>query len=282
MPKRSARSPAPEQAASARPGKQVKVMVRKHKSHHGEGSSQGNTREKEPVAPSEEDSLPTYRRPKSMKDLYDMRVRKDDEGYYVLQIANSTPKDLDAMMRTRWGLRRMGQVSYKYGYWVALAHFQAWYPDLEVDNDPFTEKLKDNSVPMETRRIAYLSLARDEVPEVTCRGCTLLLWSLATALLYVSSRRLETNLGIAMVYRPLLDRSQGVGLACRGALASCGGARSISLGQAGELRTGFLARDTALQGQAEPTLCVPESRPSLYAAVGAPTEGEPPSASIGE
>ncbi|RWV97538.1 hypothetical protein GW17_00039666 [Ensete ventricosum] len=58
----------------------VKVTVRKHKSHHGEGSSQGNTREKEPVAPSEEDSLPTYHRPKSMKDLYDMRVRKDDEG----------------------------------------------------------------------------------------------------------------------------------------------------------------------------------------------------------
>ncbi|RZR77214.1 hypothetical protein BHM03_00002225 [Ensete ventricosum] len=229
MPKRSARSPAPEQAASARPGKQVKVMVRKHKSHHGEGSSQGNTREKEPIAPSEEDSLPTYRRPKSMKDLYGTRVRKDDEGYYfgrgvlhpnlakelytlpfevlmaeateqiVLQLEQAeelneaqaalednqrqlkkqkanrrkVDDDLPKIMKENetlktelsskcitdykqsvgfgWGLRRMGQVSYKYGYKVALAHFQARYPDLEVDNDPFIEKLKDNSVPMETR-----------------------------------------------------------------------------------------------------------------------------------
>ncbi|RRT65598.1 hypothetical protein B296_00012403 [Ensete ventricosum] len=51
-----------------------------------------------------------------------------------------------------WGLRRMGQVSYKYGYRVALARFQAWYPDLEVDNDPFTERPEDGSVPMKTHQ----------------------------------------------------------------------------------------------------------------------------------
>ncbi|RZS14251.1 hypothetical protein BHM03_00045928 [Ensete ventricosum] len=29
-----------------------------------------------------------------------------------------------------WGLRRMGQVSYEYGYLVALARFQARYPEV--------------------------------------------------------------------------------------------------------------------------------------------------------
>ncbi|RRT47018.1 hypothetical protein B296_00011270 [Ensete ventricosum] len=40
----------------------------------------------------------------------------------------------------------MGQVSYEYEYRVALARFQARYPDLEVDNDPFTEKPEDSLV----------------------------------------------------------------------------------------------------------------------------------------
>ncbi|RWV94703.1 hypothetical protein GW17_00042732 [Ensete ventricosum] len=51
-----------------------------------------------------------------------------------------------------WGLSWMGQLSYEYGYWVALARFQARYPDLEVDSTPFTEKPEDSSVPMETRQ----------------------------------------------------------------------------------------------------------------------------------
>ncbi|RRT33751.1 hypothetical protein B296_00054703 [Ensete ventricosum] len=38
-PKRPVGSSAPEQAVTAWPGKQVKMMVKKHKSHHGEGSS---------------------------------------------------------------------------------------------------------------------------------------------------------------------------------------------------------------------------------------------------
>ncbi|RZR93395.1 hypothetical protein BHM03_00021885, partial [Ensete ventricosum] len=55
-------------------------------------------------------------------------------------------------VRFGWGLRRMGQVSYEYGYQVALAHFQARYPNLEVNNDLFTEQPEDSSVPMETRQ----------------------------------------------------------------------------------------------------------------------------------
>ncbi|RZR95822.1 hypothetical protein BHM03_00024712 [Ensete ventricosum] len=60
MPKRPARSAAPEQAATAQPRK------------------------------------------RPMKDLCGTRVCKDNEGYYVLQIINSAPKDPDASMRARW------------------------------------------------------------------------------------------------------------------------------------------------------------------------------------
>ncbi|RWW76745.1 hypothetical protein BHE74_00015145 [Ensete ventricosum] len=78
--KRPIGSPVDDQATTGRPGKQVKIAVRKHKSRHGEGSSRWATREREPEVLTE-DSSSTYRRPKSMKDLCGMRVREDDEGY---------------------------------------------------------------------------------------------------------------------------------------------------------------------------------------------------------
>ncbi|RZR90552.1 hypothetical protein BHM03_00018450 [Ensete ventricosum] len=37
-----------------------------------------------------------YRRPKSMKDLCGTTVRKDDEGYYILQITDLHPRDPDS------------------------------------------------------------------------------------------------------------------------------------------------------------------------------------------
>ncbi|RZR98109.1 hypothetical protein BHM03_00027420 [Ensete ventricosum] len=74
MTKRPAESPTPNQAATGRPGKRVKIVVRKHKSHHGEGSSRATAREKELKAPAEEDSSPSYRRLRSMKDLCGTRV----------------------------------------------------------------------------------------------------------------------------------------------------------------------------------------------------------------
>ncbi|RRT46385.1 hypothetical protein B296_00051802 [Ensete ventricosum] len=262
--KRLVESPVADQATSGRPSKQIKIMVRKHKSHRNEGSSRPAAREREPEV-SVDDSSPTYRRPKSMRDLCGMRVREDNEGYYVLQMTDWAPKDSTAKqivmghhyqmalldrvhdsgrlvthmgnraslleleadnaklrsgvdkltdrleeadkelnklreglaesqrqlkeqkvdhrkaddvllklmrenkslkaklsgisvanykqsIRFGWGLRWMGQVSYEYGYQVALAHFQAQYPDLEVDSDPFTERPEDNSVPMKIRQ----------------------------------------------------------------------------------------------------------------------------------
>ncbi|RRT50059.1 hypothetical protein B296_00040613 [Ensete ventricosum] len=60
--------------------------------------------------------------------------------------------DYKQSVRFGWGLRWIGQVSYEYGYRVALARFQARYPDLEVDNKPFTKQPEDSSVPMKTHQ----------------------------------------------------------------------------------------------------------------------------------
>ncbi|RZS13043.1 hypothetical protein BHM03_00044568 [Ensete ventricosum] len=169
--------------------------MRKHKSRHGEGSYRATARGKEPVALTEEDSFPVYRRPKLMKDLCGTRVCMDDEGSYVLQMADWTPKDPAAAMRARWpnlsytakvwddsqvaskfgrgvlhptlakdlytlpseilmaqATKQIALVSYEYRYRVTLARFQARYPNLEVDSNPFTEKPEDSLAPMETRQ----------------------------------------------------------------------------------------------------------------------------------
>ncbi|RWW64972.1 hypothetical protein BHE74_00027749 [Ensete ventricosum] len=50
------------------------------------------------------------------------------------------------------GLKRMGRVTYEYGYRVARARFRARHPDAEVEEDPFTIYPEDDSVPMERRQ----------------------------------------------------------------------------------------------------------------------------------
>ncbi|RWW47931.1 hypothetical protein BHE74_00046041 [Ensete ventricosum] len=57
----------------------------------------------------------------------------------------------------------MGQVLYEYGYRVALAHFQARNPNMEVDVGPFTKKPEDSLVPMETRQEFDDSIPPDEL-----------------------------------------------------------------------------------------------------------------------
>ncbi|RZS27309.1 hypothetical protein BHM03_00060764, partial [Ensete ventricosum] len=47
------------------------------------------------------------------------------------------------------GLKRMGRVTYEYGYRVALARFRARHPDANIEEDPFTIYPEDDSVPME-------------------------------------------------------------------------------------------------------------------------------------
>ncbi|CAL9056499.1 unnamed protein product [Musa banksii] len=46
------------------------------------------------------------------------------------------------------GLQRTGQVTYEFGYRVALARFSARYPDLEIEEDPFVNHPEDDNVQM--------------------------------------------------------------------------------------------------------------------------------------
>ncbi|RRT43601.1 hypothetical protein B296_00045965 [Ensete ventricosum] len=62
--KRPVESSAPDQAAASRLRKRVKIVVKKHKSRHGEGSSLRAAREKESAAQAEEGSA-GYRCPAS-------------------------------------------------------------------------------------------------------------------------------------------------------------------------------------------------------------------------
>ncbi|RRT58872.1 hypothetical protein B296_00038311 [Ensete ventricosum] len=50
------------------------------------------------------------------------------------------------------GLKRMGRITYEYGYRVALACFHALHPDSEVEEDPFTILPKDDLMPMERQQ----------------------------------------------------------------------------------------------------------------------------------
>ncbi|RWW37498.1 hypothetical protein BHE74_00057364 [Ensete ventricosum] len=50
------------------------------------------------------------------------------------------------------GLKRMGRVTYEYGYRVALARFHAQHPHVEVEEDPFTIHPEDDLVSMERQQ----------------------------------------------------------------------------------------------------------------------------------
>ncbi|RRT33555.1 hypothetical protein B296_00047894 [Ensete ventricosum] len=50
------------------------------------------------------------------------------------------------------GLKRMGRVTYEYGYRVALARFHSLHPELEVEEDPFTIHPEDDLVPIERQQ----------------------------------------------------------------------------------------------------------------------------------
>ncbi|RZR71473.1 hypothetical protein BHM03_00005374 [Ensete ventricosum] len=50
------------------------------------------------------------------------------------------------------GLKRMGRVTYEYGYRVALACFHTLHPDSKVEEDPFTIHPEDDLVPMERQQ----------------------------------------------------------------------------------------------------------------------------------
>ncbi|RWW02472.1 hypothetical protein GW17_00034421, partial [Ensete ventricosum] len=234
--------------------KKVKVLMRRHKSRHGEGEPHSHSNGKEPTAPSKEPDTPVesdeggaspvHHRPRFIKDLFKTKVHKNDAGYYILQMSDLEHQDLDKEMKARWrglknltkleqelgktkrerdealqrleasekelcevrsnlaeiqmllkearvrarkmddellqavkalenalaelprqavdrykesigfkeGLKRMGRVTYEYGYRVALSRFHALHPDSEVKEDPFTVHPEDDLVPMERQQ----------------------------------------------------------------------------------------------------------------------------------
>ncbi|RWW67587.1 hypothetical protein BHE74_00024960 [Ensete ventricosum] len=76
------------------------------------GGSQSHSKGKEPAVPVEEletpvestkeAMTPVFHRPKSMKDLCETKVRKDDAGYYALYMSNLAHQDPDKEMQARW------------------------------------------------------------------------------------------------------------------------------------------------------------------------------------
>ncbi|RRT66304.1 hypothetical protein B296_00039647 [Ensete ventricosum] len=75
--------------------KWVKMLSGQHKSRCGEGRSQSHSKDKEPVTSDIEPDQPVFRSWKSMKDLFEMLVRKDDKGYYVLYMFDLVLRDPD-------------------------------------------------------------------------------------------------------------------------------------------------------------------------------------------
>ncbi|RZR91124.1 hypothetical protein BHM03_00019183 [Ensete ventricosum] len=105
----------------ARRHKKVTVLTKRHKSRHGEGESRSHSKGKEPVASSEELEMPVesddggtslvHHRPRSMKDLFRIKVHKDDAGYYTLQMSDLGHHDPDKKMKARWaGLKNSTKV----------------------------------------------------------------------------------------------------------------------------------------------------------------------------
>ncbi|RWW43355.1 hypothetical protein BHE74_00051001 [Ensete ventricosum] len=95
--------------------------------------------------------------------LKEARVRAqkmDDELLQSVKALESAQAELPKQVVDRYkesagfkeGLKRMGRVTYEYGYRVALPRFHALHPDLEVEEDPFTIHPEDDLVPMKRQQ----------------------------------------------------------------------------------------------------------------------------------
>ncbi|KAJ8506402.1 hypothetical protein OPV22_007288 [Ensete ventricosum] len=90
-----------------------------------------------------------------------VRARKmDDELLQAVKALENARAELPRQAVDRYkesvgfeGLKRMGRVTYEYGYWVALARFHALHPDSEVEDDPFTIHPEDDLVSMERQQV---------------------------------------------------------------------------------------------------------------------------------
>ncbi|RZS16408.1 hypothetical protein BHM03_00048392 [Ensete ventricosum] len=110
------------------------------------------------------------RREASEKELHEVqrllkearvRARKmDDELLQAVKALESARAELPKQTVVQYkesfgfkeGLKRMGPVTYEYGYRVALAHFHARHPDAKVEEDPFTNHPEDDLVLIERQQ----------------------------------------------------------------------------------------------------------------------------------
>ncbi|RWW48629.1 hypothetical protein BHE74_00045278 [Ensete ventricosum] len=84
----------------------------------------------------------------------------DDELLQALKALENARAELPRQAIDRYkesidfkeGLKRMGRVTYEYGYRVALSRFHALHPDSEVKEDPFTVHPEDDLVSMERQQ----------------------------------------------------------------------------------------------------------------------------------
>ncbi|RZS18699.1 hypothetical protein BHM03_00051015 [Ensete ventricosum] len=103
------------------------------------------------------------RREASEKELQEIRGHLGDAQQLLREVRTRARRMDDELPRQsviqykeslgfKWGLKRMGRVTYECGYWVALARFRARHPNTDVEEDSFTIHPEDNLVPMEKQQ----------------------------------------------------------------------------------------------------------------------------------
>ncbi|RWW32747.1 hypothetical protein BHE74_00008528 [Ensete ventricosum] len=65
-----------------------------------------------------------------------------------IDLPKQAVEDYKKLSGFKMGPVRMGWVSFEYDYQLALARFHAWYPDFEMEDDPFKLLLEDSNVPV--------------------------------------------------------------------------------------------------------------------------------------
>ncbi|RRT31503.1 hypothetical protein B296_00056248, partial [Ensete ventricosum] len=92
-----------------------------------------------------------------LKEARTRARRMDDELLQAVKDLDSSRAKLSRQAIARYkgslgfkeGLKRMGRVTYEYGYRVAQARFRARYPDVDIEEDPFIIHPEDDLVLME-------------------------------------------------------------------------------------------------------------------------------------
>ncbi|RZS23528.1 hypothetical protein BHM03_00056482, partial [Ensete ventricosum] len=95
-----------------------------------------------------------------LKEAWVKAQKMDDELLQSVKALESARSELPKQAIDRYkestdfkeGLKRMGRVTYEYGYRVALARFRALHLDSEVEEDPFTIHPEDDLVPMKRQQ----------------------------------------------------------------------------------------------------------------------------------